>query len=142
MNPNMKPVVFWSVFVVVVASVLSSLVRTSPPRLPTVTYSQFLREVAEGSVASATINGGRNASPTVISLKDGRTEQTVLPGDYRLALSAMEAKLVNIKIVDSSENWRSILVNASPFLVLLALWVILMQRMQAKGKRGPAAPIV
>ena len=138
MNTNAKSLIFWMV-VAAVAVFLFATVRTSPPPLPKVMYSQFLREVEAGNVTAVAIRGGSNASPTVVSMKDGRSLRTVLPADYGDALSAMQTKGVSIEIEDSaSGNWISLLVNASPFLVLLAFWIFMMRRMQ----RGPAAPIV
>src|SRR5947199_9185153 len=44
---------------------------------------------------------------------------------------------VNTKIKDaSSGNWISLMVNASPFLVLLAFWIFMMRQMQSGGNKA------
>jgi ATP-dependent Zn protease len=90
------------------------------------TYSQFLEQVRAGQVASVTIIASNSGvTPATCRLKDGNTVRTVLPSDYRDALAAMQDKLVNIEIQDSSSGRLRLLTNATPFFLLLALWVVL-----------------
>lgn len=51
--------------------------------------------------------------------------RTVLPSDYRDALLAMHDKLVNVEIQDPSLGLPRLLINATPFLVLLGTWIFL-----------------
>ena len=93
----------------------------------TLTYTQFIERVRAGQVAGVEIAAGNlGASPATIRLKDGRTTQTVLPMDYSAALALLENQLVNVEIRDAASSPMHLLVNATPFLVLLAVWVFLM----------------
>jgi ATP-dependent Zn protease len=93
----------------------------------TITYTQFIERVRAGQVAGVEIAAGNlGASPATIHLKDGSTTQTVLPMDYSGALALLENQLVNVEIRDASSSPTQLLVNATPFLVLLAVWVFLM----------------
>ena len=142
MNALPKNVAFLTVLLVVASAILSTVVRTNRARKATVTYSQFMLELEHGNVEGAAIRGGANAAAAVLSMKDGRTMRTVLPADYRNELSAMQAKSVSIDIEESDSNgWVTFLVNASPFLVLLAFWIAMVQWVQRKGQRGPAVPV-
>jgi hypothetical protein len=89
------------------------------------TYSEFLQEVDAGDLAGVTITtGDSGASQADCRLKNGAIVRTVLPADYRDALAAMQQKLVNIEIEEPSS--RRLLIRATPFLTLLAVWFLLM----------------
>lgn len=81
----------------------------------TLTYSQFLEKVRTGQNA----------------------EQTVLPSDYRDAMAAMQDKLVNIEIRDSSSGPLQLLYY-SPFILILAVWIFLVRKFQ--NGPGPSIP--
>jgi cell division protease FtsH len=128
MNSKAKSVVFWMVLIGV--AVLLWAVMQSGPDAAKTTYSQFLQQVQSGQVNKAIIVADHTgANPVTYSLKDGSQARTVVPSDYRAALEAMQQKMVNIEIRDASSQWIRILVNASPFLVLLGFWVFMMNRM-------------
>ncbi|HYW44716.1 MAG TPA: ATP-dependent metallopeptidase FtsH/Yme1/Tma family protein [Bryobacteraceae bacterium] len=115
---------------ILVALALLATVRTTGSSAAKVSYSQFLRQVEDGQVAGVTITaGGSGANRAMAVLKGGRTVRTVLPRDYRDVLAALQAKLVNVEIQENPAA-LNILINASPFLVLLALWVFLMRRIR------------
>jgi ATP-dependent Zn protease len=100
---------------------------------PTSTYSQFIEKVEAGQVASVVVRVGKSgASPASYLLKDGRAERTVLPTHYQDAIRAMQEARVNIEIEDTSSSWRSMLMNASPFLLLLGVWVFMMLRIRKR----------
>jgi len=134
MNTRAKKIVFW-VVLVVVAALLWAVVRNghNPPKA---TYSQFLEQVQAGQIGKATIEAEQTgANPVTYSLKDGSQARSVLPQDYRDALEAMRQKMVDIEIQDASSQWIRVLLNASPFLVLVGFWLFMMNRM----KSNPAA---
>jgi ATP-dependent Zn protease len=90
------------------------------------TYSQFLEQVRAGQVTSVTIIGSHSGvTPATCRLKDGNTVRTVLPSDYRDALAAMQDKLVDIEIQDASSGRLRFFTNATPFFLLLGVWVVL-----------------
>ena len=104
--------------------------------LTTLTYSQFLEQVRNGQVASVIVIGANSgAVQATCSLKDGNTVRTVLPADYRDAMVAMQDKLVNIEIRDSSSEPFRLFMNATPFLLLLGFWILLMIRKFPNGLR-------
>jgi ATP-dependent Zn protease len=131
MDNKARTVVFWFVLIGV-AALLWAVMRTgqNPPKA---TYSQFLQQVEAGQVNKSVIVDVHNgANPATYTLKDGSKARTMLPWDYRGALEAMQQKMVNIEIQDASSQWIRVLLNAGPFLVLLAFWVWMMNRMRNK----------
>ena len=92
--------------------------------LTTYTYSQFLDQVHGGQVASVIVIGSNTgAVEATCRLKDGKAARTVLPSDYRDALVAMQEKLVNIEIKDSSSGPLPSLKKTTPFFLLLGIWI-------------------
>jgi ATP-dependent Zn protease len=120
-----------AILCVVLSGVLSLLwwAGAGQGSIPALTYSRFFEEVRTGQVAGAIIFGNNSgAIQATCTLKNGRTIRTVLPADYRDALRVMRDNLVNIEIRDASSGSLRILMNATPFLLLLGLWILLMFR--------------
>lgn len=93
----------------------------------TISYSQFLQQVEAGRVAEVIIaadNSGADAAS--VRLKDGTTARTVLPSHYSVALEAMQRGMVNVVIQDVSTKPTRLVINAAPFLILLAVWIFFM----------------
>jgi ATP-dependent Zn protease len=108
---------------------------TSRRSLTMLTYSQFLEKVSTGQVARVTVMGSNSGvTPAICRLKDGTVERTVLPPDYRDAIVAMQDKLVDIEIRDSSNRPLPLVMKAAPFLLLLGVWIFLVIR---KFPNGP-----
>jgi ATP-dependent Zn protease len=90
------------------------------------TYSEFLQQVRTGQVASVVIDAKNSgAVHATCSTKYGKTVRTVLPADYADALKTMQERLVNIEIRDSFSEPLRLLRNATPFLLLLGVWIFL-----------------
>ena len=100
------------------------------------TYSQLLEQVRAGQVVSVIIIGSNSgASQATCRLKGGDTVRTVLPSDYRDAMAAMQDKLVNIEIEDTSSGPLRPFINAGPFLALLCVWIYCFIRKFSNGPR-------
>src|ERR1035437_8972364 len=62
---------------------------------------------------------------------------TQVPANYPKLYDLLNDKKVNINIKDtSSGGWVSILLNASPSIVLLAFWIFMMRQMQRGGNKA------
>jgi len=96
-------------------------------RRPEVTYSEFLQQVQSGRVSDVKITAGSlGAESATVRLKDGTAVETLLPLDYSVALKAMQQAMVNVEIVDASRSPMQFIINAAPFLILLAFWIFFM----------------
>jgi ATP-dependent Zn protease len=127
MNSSTKIKIALLCAVLVFAGVVVWIMASSHAGPATISYTQFVQRVRAGQVAGVEIAAGNlGASPATIHLKNGGTSRTVLPLDYSAALALLEEQLVNVEIQDASTSPMHLLVNATPFLVLLAVWVLLM----------------
>jgi len=123
------------VVLICVAVLLFAVVHSSQaPKEQQLSFTQFLDRVQEGQVSEVTITGNE-----VHGLFQGGSTglATFIPTNYPDVYNQLRDKKVNVKIKDtSSGNWISILVNASPFIVLLAFWIFMMRQMQSGGNKA------
>src|SRR5215831_15055217 len=114
---------------------LFMVVRTGQgPKEDQITFTQFMDKVQEGQVAEVNITGNE-----VHGLYQNRQLglHTFIPPNYPDVYKLMNDKKVNVNIKDSSSgNWISILLNASPFIVLLGFWIFMMRQMQSGGNKA------
>jgi len=101
----------------------------------TITFTEFIREVEDGKLKSVSIRDGvevrgryKNSSPEL---------HTLIPANYVEIYKILRDSGVEIEIEQSGGSWVSGLINASPFLLLLAFWVFMMRQMRGAGRSGP-----
>ncbi len=88
------------------------------------------------------MTGNSGSIHAVCRLKDGNTVRTILPYDYRDALLTMQDHRVDVDIEDASSAPRQLLLNATPFLLLLAVWIpLIMLRRTPPPRLTGAGPI-
>lgn len=130
MNSRIKIVIICAVLICAAGAFW--MANTRQRSLAMLSYSQFLERVRDGQIAGVVVMGSNSgAVEAICRLKDGSAVRTILPSDYRDALTAMQDKLVNVEIRDSSSGALPLLAKATPFLMLLAIWIFLM----ATGRR-------
>ncbi|MFI5399990.1 MAG: ATP-dependent zinc metalloprotease FtsH, partial [SAR324 cluster bacterium] len=119
--------------VVFVAAVVILNILTSTKSSPKeIIYSDFLQRVHSNQVASVVISGGHIDA----EMTDGVAMSTQAPKDAGLIAALQKA---NVKITvrpDSGTPWyMSVLLHWGPFILIIAVWVYLMRRMQGGGNR-------
>ncbi|MCC6390780.1 MAG: ATP-dependent zinc metalloprotease FtsH [Bryobacterales bacterium] len=135
MNSNVKTAIFW-VVLICVAVLLWTVVRHGKGRPETpLTFSQFLYQVDSGKVKSVTISGtevhGAFNSP------EDSGFHTTIPVNYPDLYKQLQEKNVGMDIKEAgTSNWVSILINAIPFVLLLAFWIFMMRQMQSGGNKA------
>ena len=134
MNSNIKTAVFW-VVLICVAVMLWAVVRTGSTRKQqSLSFTQFMNEVDAGRVKSVIISGN-DVQGTF--KEDGTGLKTTIPTNYPELYKNLREKAVNIEVKESSSgNWVSILINAIPFVLLLAFWIFMMRQMQSGGNKA------
>ena len=134
MNSNVKTLIFW-VVLICVAVLLFAVVRTGQGiKEDPISFTQFQEKVSAGEVKEVTIADhdvhGVYQNPNL-------GFHTQVPANYPKLYDLLNDKKVNINIKDtSSGGWVSILLNASPFIVLLAFWIFMMRQMQSGGNKA------
>jgi cell division protease FtsH len=133
-NSNVKTLIFW-VVLICVAVLLFAVVRTGQGiKEDPISFTQFQQKVNDGEVKEVTIADhdvhGVYQNPNL-------GFHTQVPANYPKLYDLLNDKKVNINIKDtSSGGWVSILLNASPFIVLLAFWIFMMRQMQSGGNKA------
>jgi cell division protease FtsH len=133
-NSNIKTAIFW-VVLICVAVLLWAVVRSgsrSPEKL--LSFTEFVREVDAGKVKAVTISGNEVQG----QYRDENSGlRTTVPLNYPDVYKQLQDKGVDIKIKEAnSGNWVSLLVNASPIIMLLAFWIFMMRQMQSGGNKA------
>jgi len=133
MTSNVKQAVLWIVLLCV-AALIWIVVRTGRgPNEAQLTFSQFMTQVEKGSVRKVTISGHDVKG----DYNDGSKLVTKVPLNYPDLYKQLRDKNVDVDIREaSSGNLVSILINAVPFVLLLAFWIFMMRQMQSGGNKA------
>src|SRR5664279_5460598 len=123
------------VVLIAVAGLLIAVVRSGQtPKESELTLTQFQDEVNAGRVAKVTI--AANDVHGTMKNPDGALHTTI-PLGYPAIYDLLKAKNVDVTIKDtSSGTWVSILLQASPFIVLAAFWIFMVRQMQSGGNKA------
>ncbi len=134
MNSNIKTIIFWAVLICV-AVLLWAVVKSGhgKPDKP-LNFSEFLTEVEAGNIKSVNLNGSSVKGDFV---SGGTSFHTEVPSNYPKLFDMLSEKKVQMTFEPTnSSGWVSILVNASPFLLLFGFWIFMMRQMQSGGNKA------
>jgi cell division protease FtsH len=133
MNSNIKTAIFW-VVLICVAVLLWTVMKHGKGRPEhELIFSQFLYQVENGKVKSVTISGDDVRG----TFTDDQRLHTTIPLNYPDIYKLLRDKNVSIDIKEASNsNWVSILVNAVPFILIIAFWIFMMRQMQSGGNKA------
>ena len=132
MNNMFKNMAVWLVIGVVLMTVFNQFNTRQTPQ-PSMEYSQFMGEVANGNVSKVVIEG-RTLKGT---LNDGRKVTSYAPADLWMVSDMLKN---GVKVEARPEEEQSFLVSVFvswfPMLLLIGVWVFFMRQMQGGGKGG------
>ena len=138
MNDLVKNLLTWAIIAVVLMSIFNHYASVSSTVDP-LSYSKFLENVRNGTVSQVHVESsesGNNISGRGINGKDF---STFGPPDPKLVDELVENK---VEITAEPPQERSVIVdlilNITPVLLLIGLWVYFMRQMQGGGGRGGA----
>src|SRR5690242_18162609 len=133
-NSNIKTAVFWVVIILVIVLVWT-LAHTNKSR-PDIqlSYTNLMNDVNAGKIKTVTITGNDLHG----NYKDDNQElHAVIPTSHQPLDDAMLKNNVDIHYnKESGSGWVSILINAIPFVLLLAFWIFMMRQMQSGGNKA------
>jgi len=139
LNSTVKTIVFW-VVMLATAVLLWQVVKVGTPnKEQELNFTRFWNEVEQGNVAEVTIIGASNAPPEVRGKfkKDGQAFKTTVPANYPPLIEKLREKNVVIQVKEpSNTSLLSLLVQASPFLLLIGFWIFMMRQMQTGGNKA------
>ncbi len=135
MNSTVKTVVFW--LVIVLSGVLLWQVvkgANSGAKERDFTFSEFLSNVDQNNVTEVTIVGQEVHG----KLKNDKAGfHTTVPTSYPDMIKELRDKGVNITVKDAQAGgWPTWLLNLAPFILLGALWFIMIRQMQTGGNKA------
>src|ERR1700677_1739676 len=133
-NSNFKTAIFWVVIIVVVV-LFWTVVHSSKSRPDAqLSYTQLMNDVNAGKIKTVSISGNDLHG----TYKDDNQElHAVIPNVHQNLDDAMLAKGVDIHYnKEAGGGWVSILINAIPFVLLLAFWIFMMRQMQSGGNKA------
>jgi len=133
LNSNIKTLVFWAFFIVLVAGVFMVVKNSQGPKDLILSFTDFSNKVDSGMVADATVDG----NDVTGTLKDNRPYKTTIPASFPDIYKKLTEKqvAVTIKPINSS-MLVNILLNTSPFIVIIAFWIFMMRQMQSGGNKA------
>jgi len=135
-NSSAKTIMFW-VFIVLCLMLLWGVVQKSAMnnKEAEYSYSDLYDKVQNNQVQDATIQGDELHGHLKASPKDQFT--TTLPANYEDLLKAMIAAKVNFSIKEQQSNFLvPLLINAGPFVLLIAVWFFMLRQMQSGGNKA------
>ncbi len=139
MNQFSRNVIVW-VLIITGTMILFNLFQQQPLQQDKqkISYSDFLSRVDNGQIAAVTIQGQDLTATTT----DGTKISSFIPRDDTLVPKLL-AKKVNVKAeAPAEEPWYiSLMISAFPLLILLAVWVYYMRKMQGGAGGGGGFPL-
>lgn len=108
-------------------------VNTTPPLQDSLAYSEFITKVKNGLVDRVEVSG----QLIKIRTTDGQNYETFNPGDPHLIDDLLDNK-VQIRTVPPAQQslFMQIFISWFPMLLLVAVWIIYMRKMQGSGGLG------
>ena len=97
-----------------------------------VAYSDFVRQVENGQVQSAEMDGERVA----FRGNDGSTSYTIVPQDTDITTMLIEADVPFKAQPQEQSGLTTVIMTFLPFLILIGVWIYFMNRMQGGGRGG------
>ncbi len=134
MNSTVKTIVFW--LVIVLAGVLLwQVVKGANPSAKEreINYSEFMSQVDQNNVSEVTVVGNDVRG----KMKNDKSAfHAVVPPNLPDMYKSMSDHGVNITVKDANGGSYTWLINLLPFVLLGALWFIMIRQMQTGGNKA------
>jgi cell division protease FtsH len=133
-NSNIKTAVFWVVIIMAVVLFWTLVHNTKSRPDAQLSYTNLMNDVVADKIKSVTITG----NDLVGKYKDDDQQlHAVIPANHQPLDDAMWQHKVNVTYnKEAGSGWVSILINAIPFVLLLAFWIFMMRQMQSGGNKA------
>src|ERR1700730_204970 len=133
-NSNIKTAIFWVVIIMVVVLFWTVVHNNKSQQSAQLSYTQLMSELNAGKIKTVTITGNDLQGNYK---EDNQELRAVIPTNHQALDDAMLQKGVDIHYnKENGTGWVSILINAIPFVLLLAFWIFMMRQMQSGGNKA------
>ena len=140
MNSNVKTAIFWVVIICLAVLLWAVVKQGNRPQPQQPIFSELMKRVGDGEVESATVNSSTGEVTGKYRGSDVEFRSNVPSGPggvYEKLVDKMLEKGVKLTAAKEGGNqWVSLLVNAIPFVLLLAFWIFMMRQMQSGGNKA------
>jgi cell division protease FtsH len=132
LNSTLKSLLFWMVLVVV-GALIWNFSATFQTQSKSVVFSQFLKLVNDGQVASVLITGDKITGVT----KDHEKFETLAPRQYEGLANQLTERGIEVGAKEPTTSpWASLLVSWGPIVLLIGFWIFFMRQMQSGGNKA------
>ncbi len=131
----MKTILIWVLMIGCLVSVWQIVARTSGGAHDTgISLTQLQDYADKGRISEITVNG----TEVTGKYKDNKDSfHTTIPANYPNLYDNLRTKGVNVTIKDPSSNfWVAALIQLTPVLLMVALFLFLMRQMQSGGNKA------
>src|SRR6266850_748837 len=133
-NSNIKTAAFWVVIIMVVVLFWTVVHGKQSRQDVQLSYTNLMNDVNAGKIKTVTITGNDLHGNYK---EDNQELHAVIPTTHQQLDDAMLQKGVDIHYnKENGTGWVSILINAIPFVLLLAFWIFMMRQMQSGGNKA------
>ena len=134
MNANFKTIIVWVVLLCVLILLWTVVHQSHSKQERTITYTELMKQIEANSIKNVVITGNEARGDYADNVA---TFKSQLPSNYQDVVKALDDKKINLEFKDSSSTpWMSVLINVSPFILLLAFWIFMMRQMQSGGNKA------
>ena len=137
-NPWTKSLFIWMGILLLLVFFVQSMGGSREAPGKAMAYSDFIKQVDEGNVRSATVNTPPSGNATITGkLSDNKTFKTVAPRDGNVA-DRMVGKGVAVQFneAESSSIWQYLLLQSLPFILMIGIAFFIMRQMQKSSGGG------
>src|SRR5713226_8459300 len=133
-NSNIKTAVFWVVIIMVVVLLWTVVRNNKPNRVAELSYTNLMNDVNAGKVKTVVVTGNELHGAYK---EDNQELHAIVPTSHQPLDDAMLKNGVDVKYQkEGGSGWVSLLVQAIPFVLLLAFWIFMMRQMQSGGNKA------
>lgn len=132
-----KNIVLWLIILAVLLTVFNKF--DVAPQSPELSYSEFLRDVEQGRIASAAIQGDKIYAEDT---SGNKVTVTRLSSDLALTDRLRDGEVIFEVLPEETQGfWTQLLIASFPILIILAVAMFFMRQMQGGGggRGGPMA---
>ena len=132
--PNItKNILLWLVIAMVLMSVFNNFTDPKGGGSNEITYSEFLSQVRQGSVAAVEIDNEVISGMT----HTGKSFVTYAPNDPKLVDDLVSHQVeIKAKKAEETSLLMHLLISSFPILLLIGVWIFFMKQMQGGGRGG------
>src|ERR1700676_4136657 len=133
-NSNIKTAIFWVVIIMVVVLFWTVVHNNKSQQQAKLSYTELMNDVNAGKIKTVTITGNDLQGTYK---EDNQQLKANIPNNHQTLDNALDEKGVNVSYnKDGGNGWVNVLINAIPFVLLLAFWIFMMRQMQSGGNKA------